>query len=158
MILCYVMLYYIILAYHIIIYYVTLYSIQYMVCNIEDPVQTSALLVVGRVAGCSPWGQHYWLVGHSSVFVAAGVILGQRLVALKWPVPGSPWQRQQRLAEQLMDALVAKTGGDGDLAMDSSAIADLFDVRTCNNDNNNNSNDNSCYYYYCSSSSSYYHL
>eukprot|EP00927_Polykrikos_kofoidii_P026441 TRINITY_DN23525_c0_g2_i1.p1 TRINITY_DN23525_c0_g2~~TRINITY_DN23525_c0_g2_i1.p1 ORF type:complete len:2086 (-),score=383.67 TRINITY_DN23525_c0_g2_i1:300-6338(-) len=74
---------------------------------VSSPLQTAILVVVARVAACI-WGENFWLLGHSGVFIVAEVILVHVAVDEKLPKPDSPKRRRQVIADRLLDELDAK--------------------------------------------------
>eukprot|EP00930_Biecheleria_cincta_P039443 TRINITY_DN27122_c0_g1_i1.p1 TRINITY_DN27122_c0_g1~~TRINITY_DN27122_c0_g1_i1.p1 ORF type:complete len:1791 (-),score=286.76 TRINITY_DN27122_c0_g1_i1:25-5397(-) len=78
---------------------------------------TAALMVAARVAACV-WGERYWLMGHSGVFLAMLCFLAHLVVDLHLPSPDSPAVRRQQLAAEMLKHL------KGDVASaDESASA-----------------------------------
>ncbi|CAE8596814.1 unnamed protein product [Polarella glacialis] len=75
---------------------------------VTGAAETALLMVAARVAACG-WGERFWLIGHSGVFLAMGVLLGQVVVDLALPSPDSPHLRRQRLAAEMLKTLDEKT-------------------------------------------------
>ncbi|CAE7526188.1 ADL1 [Symbiodinium natans] len=75
--------------------------------------QTALLMVAARVAACA-WGEDYWLMGHSGVFLAMVTLLAHMVVNAMIPAPDSPQVRRQRAAADMLETLQARiAGGSG---------------------------------------------
>eukprot|EP00931_Biecheleriopsis_adriatica_P056631 TRINITY_DN33564_c0_g1_i1.p1 TRINITY_DN33564_c0_g1~~TRINITY_DN33564_c0_g1_i1.p1 ORF type:complete len:1809 (+),score=334.40 TRINITY_DN33564_c0_g1_i1:35-5461(+) len=89
---------------------------------VTSAAQTAVLMVAARVAACV-WGEKYWLMGHSGVFLAMCLFLIHVVVDLVIPSPDSPQVRRKRLAAQMLDTLQKKVSA-GEPEATSSEVAE----------------------------------
>lgn len=90
---------------------------------VTGAAETALLMVLARVAACV-WGENYWLMGHSGVFLAMVILVGYVTVDMLVPAPDSPKVRRQRAAAQILQTLQAKMAGGGAAAGGASGAAD----------------------------------
>ena len=77
---------------------------------VKDAAQTAVLMVLARVSACV-WGEDYWLMGHSGVFIAMVILVGYVTVDMLAPAPDSPKVRRQHAAATILKTLQSKTSG-----------------------------------------------
>jgi len=77
---------------------------------VKSAASTALLLVAARLAACV-WGENYWLIGHSGVFLAMVGLLAYATVDMMLPAPNSTKVRRQRAAAEMLEALQEKIAG-----------------------------------------------
>ncbi|CAK9078957.1 Uncharacterized protein SCF082_LOCUS37695 [Durusdinium trenchii] len=79
---------------------------------VTDAAETAVLMVLARVSACV-WGEDYWLMGHSGVFLAMVMRVGYVTVDMLVPAPDSPKVRRQHAAAEILQTLQAKMADSG---------------------------------------------
>ncbi|CAE7429948.1 unnamed protein product [Symbiodinium sp. CCMP2592] len=95
---------------------------------VTGAAQTALLMVAARAAACV-WGDDYWLLGHSGVFLAMVVLLAHMVVDSMIPAPDSPKVRRQRAAADMLETLhasMAAGSGSGDHAIPVTLAAPVI--------------------------------
>eukprot|EP00913_Durusdinium_trenchii_P004033 g3735.t1 len=83
-------------------------------------------MVLARVSACV-WGEDYWLMGHSGVFLAMVMRVGYVTVDMLVPAPDSPKVRRQHAAAEILQTLQAKMADSGGGGGEAGGAADAGD-------------------------------